>query len=217
MKKTTLFSMISFICILSITIGFASFQNNLEIDNIGVTVRYKKDIRVTSVLIDSSSNATTEYLNYNISNINGRIDLPTTSSHAIYKMTITNIGNIDQGVLRITGLTSSLKYQIVGCDNNAPYELGIESINANGNKKDICIKIMPNGSSYSGNFVVNTDFRAYHNISYSNFEDTTDYPTRIMDGSTTLTLNTGDDFQISTGQGIMLEKNVDYNFFKAFF
>ena len=213
MKKISIYMIIIFLFIISLTIGFSSFQNTLEINDMKASIRYETDIRVTSIKQDSiSSDSSTELLNYNIKNISGRLNLPSQSSYVIYKTSITNIGNTTQGILQLTGLTSSLKYQIVSCNGENPYQLGVDEIRGNGTIKEICIKIMPTGNSYNGDFIINTDFRTFHTVQYNKFLDTTNFQTSIMDGSTTLKMNTTEEFQITTDQGILLNNNSDYSY-----
>ena len=50
-----------FILILSLNIGFSAYQNKLTIENISAIVRIDKDIRITSIGVNSANNATSLY------------------------------------------------------------------------------------------------------------------------------------------------------------
>ena len=100
-----LFGIFLIICILFLTIGFSTFREALEIDNIIATIRADADIRVTGI---STSNVTglasTSNNNYNVTSISSNLSLPNSNSTVTYQIEITNVGNVEMGILNITGL-----------------------------------------------------------------------------------------------------------------
>ncbi len=111
--------------VLTLTIGFSAYQANLVVDA-GALVRIQKDIRITGVIAsNTSSDGISNWEEYNVSNISSSINLPNSDSTVTYRVTIKNIGNIEAGILKITGLPDNLKYTLSNynledplCDDN---------------------------------------------------------------------------------------------------
>ncbi len=173
------------ICFLSI--GFSAFQEPLLIDNVGVTVRFLEDMRITGIQVNASTaGVVSNYEDYNIHNLKAGIYLPNKDSSITYKIKTTNFGNIEMGIFDITGLPSNLTYEIQEynlkeklCDINKKCTLGSE--------KDfyLTIKYKENGydsSKLNYDFNLNVDFRGFHKIVYINIKNTTNYPKEVMDG-----------------------------------
>lgn len=99
--------------ILFLTVGFAAFQNDLAINDIGATIRVQKDIRVTGVAATNSTIDTVSYWEeYSVNRVEGRIGLPYSDSTITYDVQITNIGNIEAAISEISGLPDNLTYSI---------------------------------------------------------------------------------------------------------
>ena len=81
------------ITILILTVGFSALTTNLSISALS-TIRVQKDIRITDIMTAaSSSSASSNWEDYNVSNINSSISLPNASSTISYDVKVTNIGN----------------------------------------------------------------------------------------------------------------------------
>ena len=87
-----------FILILSLNIGFSAYQNKLTIENISAIVRIDKDIRITSIGVNSTNNATSLYDEYNTFNISGSVKLDNADSYVIYEVEVYNLGNVPMGM-----------------------------------------------------------------------------------------------------------------------
>ena len=149
--------------ILTLTIGFSAYQSRLQIDDLGAVVRIQKDIRITGVMASSTiSDGISNWEDYNVNNISSSIDLPNSDSTVTYKVTIKNIGNIEAGLLKITGLPDNLQYTISNynledplCDDNDNTKCKLGSTTT----LDITVGYKPNGyNSSSTTQVFNMDF-----------------------------------------------------------
>ena len=143
--------------VLFLAIGFSTYQAALDIRDITANVRAQKDIRVSEVLPSNPvSGAISNWADYDVQNIKSNITLPNSDSSITYKVKITNIGNIEAGIVSISGLPSNLKYTIsnynvgdVLCDDANPSMCKLGSVTT----LDITISYAPN--SYDSN---NTTF-----------------------------------------------------------
>ena len=108
-----LYSILIILCICFLSIGFSAFQNKLYIDDIGLTVKVDKDIRIMGVQIDSVNNAISTYEDYNVSNINSNIKLESEDSYIIYNVDIYNLGNVEMGLKEININNENLKVEII--------------------------------------------------------------------------------------------------------
>ena len=70
------------LCIVAfLTIGYSSFSSELNIDGLFAIVRIQKDIRITGVSINNTtSNASSDWEDYNVENIYSSINLPNSNS-----------------------------------------------------------------------------------------------------------------------------------------
>ena len=203
-KKNNSMKLISILLmtfVIFLTIGFSAFQDTLYIDNISAIVRAQADIRVTN--ITSSTSTSSAYSNleeYNVSSINTSTALPNSNSTMTYDVEITNIGNVEMGILSITGLPSNLTYSISNytlkdtlCDNTDSTQCKLGSITT----LHITIGYTANGYNSSNttyNLNMHFDFEPVYTITYSGFFDVTGLPTTILGGDTqaiTFTNTTG--------------------------
>ena len=112
--------------VIFLTIGYSAFSAELGINGVSAIVRVKKDIRIAGIsLSNTAGNATSQYEEYNVKNIYSSISLPDNNSSITYDIVIHNLGNVEAGILDITGLPSNLKYSINNytlkdplCDDN---------------------------------------------------------------------------------------------------
>ena len=101
------------LCVLILAIGFSSYQTGLDISEVGVVVRVQKDIRITNVSVAStSSQAISSFEDYNVNSIHSRVDLPNSDSTITFNVEVTNLGNIEMGLMDVLNLDSHLQYTI---------------------------------------------------------------------------------------------------------
>ena len=90
------------LAVILITAGFSAFQASLNIGEIGAVVRLQKDIRVTGMTLNSRTNgAVSKYEAYSVKKVSSTMDLPNSNSTVTYDVEITNIGNVEMGILDI--------------------------------------------------------------------------------------------------------------------
>ena len=152
--------------ILALTIGFSAYQANLVIDATA-QVRIQKDIRITGVVASNTSyDGISNWEDYNVSNISSSITLPSSNSTVTYRVTIKNIGNIEAGILKITGLPENLKYTLSNynledplCDDNDSTKCKLGSTTT----LDITVGYKENGyNSSETTHVFNMDFSFFY-------------------------------------------------------
>ena len=94
-----------FVIIISITmtIGYSVYESNLAIDNSLLTIRTDKEVRVTSVQVNTLlSNANVNFVDYNVDEVYSDIILPSENSSIEYKIIAKNYGNVEIGISNIT-------------------------------------------------------------------------------------------------------------------
>ena len=190
-KKSILiiFSIILLIvCLLSI--GFAAFQKQLLIDDSIFNVRLQKDTRVSANIVQKvSGDAVSNYEDYNVSKIYGNVTFPTASSYVLYKVDLTNYGNVKTGLLNITSNTSGVNYSICNssgsnCSNDPKTAVCSGSNCTLGSTKTIYVKVTSTTAG-TKNIDLDLDFEPYHTISYYNFnENISSFETEIMENDT---------------------------------
>ena len=135
MKRNKIIYIISgiiVVLIISITIGYSAFGTEMNISGIAASVRLEENIRVTGLSVESTvDNASSSYEDYNIAALLTEITLPTATSQITYKVTVTNFGNIEMGILNIENLPENLEYELTDyklqdkvCDTNNKCTLG---------------------------------------------------------------------------------------------
>lgn len=174
--------------ILIISIGYSAFNIGLNINDIKSEVRIKKDIRVTAISESQATNdASFNWEDYNVSSISGSVNLPNSNSMVKYKVEVTNIGNVEMGILSIKNekFPENLYYSVEEYElkdkicNNGKCKLGV--------KKDFYITIKYRDGMYNSDritylFTLDFDFREFHKVTYKNISNTTSLPTEIIDG-----------------------------------
>lgn len=196
-KVVPLFSFLVCFFVLFLSVGFATFQVSLDINDINAIIRVQKDIRITGIsLVNSENNAISGYEDYNINSINSSISLPNSNSSITYDIIITNIGNVEMGISNITGLPSNLEYSINNynlkeklCDNSNNTICKLGSVST----LSITIGYANNGyNSGNTNYQINMNFafERIFTISYNGFLNVSSLPSTILEGdSKTITFD----------------------------
>ena len=170
-----------------LSIGYSAFGTEANISGPVARVEVDANTRITGINVDSSTdNGLSKYEEYNITNIATRVSLPEESSTVKYKVTVTNYGNVETGILKISGLPSNLEYSLEG------YTLGNKICNSSnkctlGASRDFYITFKYKADNYNSStteFDLNLtfDFRQFHNITYTNISGS-NLPTQIIDGA----------------------------------
>ena len=205
--------------ILSLTIGFSAYQARMQLDDLGAVVRIQKDIRITGVMASSTtSDGISNWEDYNVNNISSSIDLPNSDSTVTYRVTIKNIGNIEAGILNITGLPNNLKYTISDynledplCDDNEPTKCKLGSTTT----LDITVSYKENGyNSSETTQVFNMDFSFYYfgaiarigDEFYDTLQEAVDHvPTNNTQTTVKLLANTSEIISVAKNQNIIFD------------
>ena len=105
-----------------LTIGFSAYANNMSISDIGATVLKQEIIKITDVTIKEISNgATSNYESSGNNEMSSYVVLPNSNSTITYYVEITNLGNVEMGLLAINGLQSNLTYSISDYKHNVGF------------------------------------------------------------------------------------------------
>lgn len=186
-SKVNILVLIIFMLVLSLTVGFSSFYSAMDIGSLSARVFVRKDIRVTGIrLSDTTSNAVSNWQDYNVKSISTNIDLPNQDSTVTYQVDVTNIGNIEMGIYEITGIPNNLEYSI---SNYTLKEELCDSVDSTrcklGSKTILNITLGYKEGAYDSSntnqtIILEFDFRRFYSISYVNI-DSTNLPTKIME------------------------------------
>ena len=114
--------------VLTISIGYSSFNASFEVDNIVAYMRVQADIRITDFsMVSSTSGATSNYEEFSVSSFISSVTLPDSDSQVTYDIEILNIGNVEMGIIYVVGLPNNLTYElnnyVLGrllCDDSDP-------------------------------------------------------------------------------------------------
>lgn len=107
------------VCVMFLSVGYASFSSKMTISGLTASVRPEKDIRVTGFYAVSNENsAQSLWEEYSVNRISSDIYMPYEESTISYKIQITNFGGITMAVTDILNVDDNL--EIVYTD----YELG---------------------------------------------------------------------------------------------
>ena len=183
--------------IIFLTVGYADFTSQFGIYGISSTVRISKDVRVGGVsLSNATNNVVSHYEEYNVKDVYCSVTLPNSASTITYDVRVLNLGNVEMGILDISGLPNNLMYSIDNydledplCDDNdsSQCKLGIE--------KTLHITISYKENGFDENNItypldLTFDFERVFLIAYNGFTNTTGLPTSILEGDTkTITFN----------------------------
>lgn len=116
-----------------ISVGYAAFTIDLNIENISAMFRLQTDIRITNFTLDSKSeDAYSNYEEYNVEEVITEVKIPNNDSYVRYKIDITNLGASKMVISKISGLPDNLTYSLDNyelnhliCDENDKCNLGI--------------------------------------------------------------------------------------------
>ena len=193
--STTKVALCILLLVISIGIGYSSLTTSLNITGLVTKVRQKADIRITDLQMSEVSNeGQSKYQEYNKENISVGVNLPNSNSQVTYKVEVTNIGNVEMGILSIEGLPENLEYELKDyqlkekiCDISNVCKLGI--------KKDFYITIKYNDSvdiytaaGYETDFIYNLNldfnFQPVYNVTYTDITVEDTYPSIILETDT---------------------------------
>ena len=188
-RKYIIYSMI-LLLIVGLSVGFSAFQKQLLIDDSIFKVRLQEDTRVSASVVEKTSgDAVSNSEDYNVSKIYGNVTFPTTSSYVLYKVDLTNYGNVKTGLLNITSNTSGVNYSICNssgsnCSNDPKTAVCSGSNCTLGSTKTIYVKVTST-SAGTKNIDLDLEFEPYHTITYYYFnENTSSFQSEIMENDT---------------------------------
>ena len=186
-KPKSLLVLLMFL-VLSVSIGYSSLTTSLNITGLVTKVRQKADIRITDLQMSEVSNeGQSKYQEYNKENISVGISLPNSNSQVTYKVEVTNIGNVEMGILSIEGLPENLEYELKDyqlkekiCDISNVCKLGI--------KKEFYITVkykdnINNSSITEYNINLDFTFKQVYNVTYEGITNN-NYPTTVLESDT---------------------------------
>ena len=184
-RKLMIFSIL--FILIGISIGFSAFQKQLLIDDSIFTVRLQEEVRVSNLMVSKTNgDAISNYEDYNKAKLYGNVTLPSASSYVLYKVDLSNYGNVKSGLLKIENHSSSgVNYSI--CDSNGGNcSNSAETAICNGNNctlgstKEIYVKVS-SSSTGTKNIDLDFDFEPYNDITYEYIrENTSGFKTEIM-------------------------------------
>ena len=183
--------------VIFLTIGYAQFTAQLGIYGISATVRVHKDVRIGGISLSNATNdGISHYEEYNVKDIYSSVTLPNANSTITYDVRVLNLGNVEMGILDVSGLPNNLTYSISNynleeplCDDNdsTQCKLGVE--------KTLHITIGYKENGFDENNItypldLSFDFKRIYTITYNGFTSTTGLPTVILEDDTkTITFN----------------------------
>ena len=183
--------------VLFLTIGYSTFSTELGIYGISAIVRVHKDVRIGGIFLSNATNdGISHYEEYNVKDIYGSVTLPNANSSITYDVKVLNLGNVEMGILNISGLPNNLTYSISNynledplCDDNdsSQCKLGVE--------KTLHITISYKENGFDENNItypldLSFDFKRIYTITYNGFTSTTGLPTVILeDDAKSITFN----------------------------
>ena len=184
-KKYIIYSII-LLLVVSLSVGFSAFQKQLLIDDSIFHVRLHEDVRVSDIKVQSSSeNVVSNYEDFNVSKLYGSVNFPSANSYILYKLDLSNYGNLKSGLFSITNNESGTSVQLCNSSGgNCTSNFKTSVCNGNnctlGATKEIYVKVT---SSSSGTKMIDIDFdfEPYNTITYTNFrEDISSFQDDIM-------------------------------------
>ena len=183
--------------VIFLTIGYAQFTTQLGIYGISAIVRVHKDVRIGGISLSNAINdGISHYEEYSVKDIYSSVTLPNANSSITYDVKVLNLGNVEMGILNISGLPNNLTYSISNynledplCDDNdsSQCKLGVE--------KTLHITISYKENGFDENNItypldLSFDFKRIYTITYNGFTSTTGLPTVILeDDAKSITFN----------------------------
>ena len=160
-KKKYLMYSILLLIVISVSVGFSAFQKQLLIDDSIFNVRLHEDVRVSAASVaKTNADGVSDYEDFNVSKLYGSVTLPSASSYVLYKLDLTNYGNVKSGLLSIKSNTSGVNYAICNsnggsCTTDAETQICNGSNCTLGSTKEIYVKV---SSTTTGTKTVDLDF-----------------------------------------------------------
>ena len=97
--------------VLLVTLGYSSLSANISIGNATAIIQEQREIRISWASASGVSNGgVSSNLSYTATSLSGNISLPNNSSTVTYEISITNAGNVEMGLIDITGLPNNMEY-----------------------------------------------------------------------------------------------------------
>ena len=167
-KKLSIIAIISLILLLFAfsTTAYSAISSTVKITG-NAYAKIESNIRITNFSINSTSNGVSNYEEFSKNTIQTEVILQA-NSYISYNLEITNYGNIDMGILDITGLPENINYEIENytlkdkiCDDTGKCN--------NHAKKTYILKLYTTSASFQGIVNLHFDFRPFYKITYVNF------------------------------------------------
>lgn len=204
-----LFIIITIIIFLCQTIAYSALSTTMNISGKGFA-KIQSDVRITNLKIkEMSIDAVTSYEEFSRNAISTSLKLPTTTSYITYEIEITNYSSEEIAILNITGIPSTLTYEISNytlkediCDVNNKCNLGA--------KRTIYLTLKPQKTTtttYEILFYLN--FSSYNTITYQNI-NSQNLPKQVLNGDS-LEI----DFGENAPNGVVVtmgKTQLDYNY-----
>ena len=184
-KNITLCFILSFV-IISLSIGFSSYLNNLSIKDATLTVRIDKDVRVMGVSVNSVNDAVSSYEDYNVSNITSNVKLSSADSYVIYDVDVYNLGNIDVAIGSYTIDNDNLNVEFL--NYNIKDRICVDNLCNLGVKKKIQVKVSYKDGKYDDSnliqsFKIKFNFATVYSVSYEGFDSSDSLNKYAVDGT----------------------------------
>ncbi|MBQ9072038.1 MAG: hypothetical protein IJY25_02660 [Bacilli bacterium] len=195
--STTKVALCILLLVISIGIGYSSLTTSLNITGLVTKVRQKSDIRITNLVVSELNNESqSNYSEYNKQSISVGTTLPKENSTITYKVEVTNIGNVEMGLLEITGLPDALKYELTDytlkekiCNSTDSSKCTLGAV------KEFYLTIKYNDSvdiytaaGYETDFIYNLNldfnFQPVYNVTYTDITVEDTYPSIILETET---------------------------------
>lgn len=171
-KSNIIYSILIILGVLSISLGYSSLHSFMGISSPIAFVRINRDIRITKVNVDSTTNdAVSMYEEYDKDKLSFNVNLPNSDSSVTYRVKVTNFGNVVEGILNINGLPDELTYTLNG------YDLRTKICNSansciNGIEKEFLITIKYKDGTFNSSkidYPINLDvvFSPFYRVTYN--------------------------------------------------
>ena len=170
-----------------LTVGYSAFNTSFDIGSLTSYVTIDKDIRITKFSLNGSSNGGVSNWNQHTKTTTStNIDLPNADSTVSFDIDVTNLGNVEMGLLRIDGMPPGLKYEITGYELKDMLCDSVDSTKCKlGSKTKFVITFSRDDVAYppvSTNFDVDLSylFKRFYNVTYINLNPE-NLPSKVLE------------------------------------
>ena len=112
-RNSWIFSIIFIFVVMFLTVGYSSFNTELDIDNVMAYFRASSDIRITDISISSVlNNGESQGEEFGTNSIATLINLPEANSSVTYLVDVTNLGGTYMVISKLGDLPDNLTYEI---------------------------------------------------------------------------------------------------------